>query len=389
MKKFLSVLLAVCVILSSSITAFAATAPSLDTVLEQIEGATTYLTKDVEKYTVNTATDFALIAEAGGNVDRFADSFIADVKANLEANDGKIISAYGENLATYGAVIVALNMLGEDPSDFYGYNIEKAFLALDPTVPYSIPSYYRLMTTGALLCSEESAEQFLEKLCDTYISNYYTMGKGADYYGFSCDNTAYFIEAIMAGTYVTDKYNDVLADAIKVVDSYKVDGGYCYNPEYGTQANANSTALALVAHSLYSSTVLAENEFYDLVNSIYADLCKFEGSGAGIFTYEGEDSVVSTKDALTALSYYSVDVALQEMPNEEDPSNPAPTPEKPSKKDPAANKETTTGTATTAAKKNTSKKSPATGAGAAVIAAPTAIAFAGLAVLAAKKKDSE
>jgi len=387
MKKFLSVLMAVCVLLSSSITAFAATAPSFDTVMEQIEGATAYLTKDVEKYTVNTAADFALIASAGGNIDRFADSFIADVKANLEANDGKIISAYGENPATYGAVIIALNILGEDAANFYGYNIEKAFLALDPTVPYSIPGYYRLMTTGALLCNQTGSEEFLEKLCDTYISNYYTMGKGVDYYGFSCDNTAYFIEAITAGTYVTDKYDDVLADAIKVVDSYKVDGGYCYNPEYGTQANANSTALALMAHSLYSYTVMEENEFFDLVNGIYADLCKFEGSGAGIFTYEGEDSVVSTKDALTALSYYAVDVALQEEPDEEDPSEP--TPEKPTKKDPAAVKETTTKAATTSAKTNTSKKSPATGANAAVIAIPTAIAFAGLAVLAVKKKDSE
>ncbi len=214
------------------------------------------------------------------------------------------------------------------------------------------------------------------------------MGKGADYYGFACDNTAYFIEAIIAGSYVTDKYDDVLADAIKVVDSYKVDGGYCFNPDYGTQANANSTALALVAHSLYSYNTMAENEFYDLVNSIYSDLCKFEGSGAGIFTYEGEDSVVSTKDALTALSYYYVDVALQETPDEEDPTDPSTPPEKLPTKNPDTIKETTTNT-TTSAKKNTSKKSPATGAGAAVIAVPTAIAFAGLAVLAAKKKDSE
>ncbi len=149
MKKLLSVLMAVCVILSSGITAFAAQAPSSARVSEQIEGATAYLTNGVEKYTVNTAIDFALIASAGGDVDRFADAFIADVKANLEANDGKIVSAYGENLATYGAVIVALNALNEDPANFYGYNIEKSFLALDPTVPYSIPSYYRLMTTGA------------------------------------------------------------------------------------------------------------------------------------------------------------------------------------------------------------------------------------------------
>ncbi|MDE6470732.1 MAG: hypothetical protein K2L19_06895, partial [Eubacterium sp.] len=127
MKKILSVLLAMCVMLMTSITAFAAQTPSTDKVQKQIEGAVAYLTADAGSYGVDQALDFSFLADSGADVSKFADGFIADVKANLDANNGRIVAAYGESLATYGSVITALIALGADTTDFYGYNIEESF----------------------------------------------------------------------------------------------------------------------------------------------------------------------------------------------------------------------------------------------------------------------
>lgn len=359
MKKVLSVFIAVCVMLMTSVTTFAAEAPTLEKVEEQINGAVKYLTDSVASYGVDDALDFYIISENMEDIDKYADGFLNDVKANLDANGGKIVSSYGENLATYGAVISILIDLGEDPADFNGYNIETAFLAMDPTVEPASPSYYRAIVQGAFYCEADESIEFIEKVCDTYVEKYYTMGQGVDYYGYSCDNTAYFIETLSFAYLVSDKYDSVLEDAIQVLDTYKVDGGYCFNPQYGTQPNANSTALALMAHSAYISEDMEDlDEYFDLVNGIYADLCTFEGSGAGIFTYDDQDSKSATHDALMALSYYYIDVLMQQDFEDEDPTEEDTTAAE-------ENNKTTTTTAsaetTATAKTNTSKKSPSTG----------------------------
>ncbi len=384
MKKALSLILSLAVMLMTSLTAFAAEKPSIDTVNAQIEGAVSYLSNGVT-YDVNNAVDFASIAESGVDLSSFKDNFVASVKENLEANNGKIVSSYGESLEGYAAVIISLQALGEDTTDFYGYNIEGAFLAMDPTADPASPNYYRLITKAALYC--ENGESFLEQVCDSYIDKYYTMGKGADYWGFSCDNTAYFIDAVANGYAVSDKYEAVLDDAIKVLDTYKTDGGYYYsdvdylgNPITDLSPNCDSTALALMAHSAYQSSSLELDEYFDLVNGIYADLCTFEGSSTGVFTNKGSDNSYATKEALIALSSYYYDVALQDFiygsDDEESESTTTTT-------TPATTNQTDTDQ--TANNKNNSAKSPATGFSV-TAAAAAAAALAAMAVASGVKK---
>lgn len=391
MKKVLSVFLAICVMLMTSITAFAAEVPASEKVEKQINGAVAYLTKGVESYGIDDAVNFSNLTDTEADLSKFEDGFIKAVKANLDANDGKIVPSFGENLATYGAVINALLNLGEDTTDFYGYNIEKAFMAMDPAVLPSSPNYYRIIIQGAYLCDD--SDKFVEALCDTYISNYYEMGKGVDYYGYACDNTAYFIDAIACGNYLVGKYDDVLKDAIKVLDTYKVDGGYCYNP--GMQANADSTALALMAHCAYSSVDMDIEDnldaYFELVNGIYADLCKFEGSAPGVFTFDGEDSAYATQEGLVALSYYYFDVLLQEyirdsVDEEEEPTTDADI-KKPVKKPTTTVKTETTTSAPATTKTNTSKKSPNTGADVTAVSASIAL-FAAAGVFTVLKKKT-
>ncbi len=366
MKKLLSVILVIGILLTTSITAFAAEIPRAEDVKKQLNGAAEYLTKDTKSFGVDNAIDFCLMADSAADMTKFEKDFLKDVKANLDANNGKIISVYGENLASYSAVIIALNALLEDPSDFYGYDIEKAFLAMDPTVVPATPNYYRYIARAAFYCSHDNSEQFLKKALDTYIENFYTKGKGIDYFGFSCDNTAYFVDAL---SYLSDEYNDILADTINVIESYKVKGGYCFNPEYGKEPNTNSTALALLAHCSYAHGLDAIereedyasflNNHFDKVNSIYKELCVFESSSAGVFTYDNEASPYATKDAFAALDLYYYELLMQEALAEEEPSTED---DYTAKEDDISAHETTAVKANTTTQKTASvKKSPATG----------------------------
>lgn len=376
MKKTLSFLLALCLTLSVGFTAFASEKTVSEQVYEQIEGAVAYLTKGVESYGVDDAINYTVLLESGMDPDKFGDGFMADVKKNLEANNGKIIGAYGESLATYGAVIVALSYYDVDPTDFYGYDIVAAFMAMDPADTSFSPNYYRVILEATIYC--DNAESFAKSICDTYVSEYYTMGKGVDYYGYSCDNTAYFIDAM---SYYYDEYENVINDAYTVLGTYAVKGGYFSNAQYSTEPNTDSTALALMAYcNMAYSDSDKMDEYFEKVNSIYADLCTFEGSSTGVFisSYTGEDDAYATKEALMALQDYYIIALIQEDYDDDETTT------KPTVNKNDNNTESTTG----AVNKNKSVKSPATGSGS-MAAALAAAAFAGsVAFFAARKRQT-
>lgn len=209
------------------------------------------------------------------------------------------------------------------------------------------------------------------------------MGKGVDYYGYSCDNTAYFLSALSAARMFTDKYDAVTDDALSVIDTYKTDGGYCFDPQYGTQASANSTALALMAHSDYIlSSSDTDGDYCCNPDDIYNELCAFEGSKTGIFTYDGDDDAYTTKEAMIALvSYRDVLISLS-ADNDNDNAQ-----EETTVTETTTDSNTTTTTATSSSGTNKSDKSPATGADTAAVCAASALAFAAAAIVVIKKKS--
>lgn len=381
MKKILSTVFALCIVLMSTMTAFAQEQALSEKIDEKINGAVAYLTNGVASYGADEAVDFAILASSGADVSAFKDDFISNIKSNLDANAGKIVSSYGENMATYAGVIIALNALGEDFTDFYGYNISDALLSLDPTVAPASLNYYLTIAQALSLC--DGADSFLVDLCDTYAVNY-TMGSGVDYYGFSCDNTAYFVGAVSYGLAADDKYLPILEDAISVIEQYKVDGGYCYNPAYGTDANADSTALALMANCLYRNAISQEPQsILEVTTPIYNDLCTFEGSQTGVFTFAGADSAYSTKEALISMIEFKKLAVICENNSvsiEEITTNKIDVVEDLPK--PAIEKESTTEPATQ--KENDVVKSPATGSPVLAVSALTALLAAG--IITAKKR---
>ena len=127
--------------------------------------------------------------------------------------------------------------------------------------------------------------------------------------------------------------------------------------------------MALMAYSALDDQEKADKA-YDL-------LCKFESKTTGVFTYDGEENLLATKDALTALGYYNDHLIGRIVSDPDDPTEP--TTKKNAEKT-TANKSTKETT-----KKSTSKKSPATGNNAAA-AGVMAITAAGACLLLAKKR---
>jgi LPXTG-motif cell wall-anchored protein len=175
-----------------------------------------------------------------------------------------------------------------------------------------------------------------------------------------------------------------MKDAFNVLESYKVDGGYVYDTAYGTDPNADSTALALMAYCSVFFDV--DDDDYDAyvekVNGIYDDLCAFEGSTTGVFQYYGEDNAYATSDALKGLEEYYLIAFIQDFDFDLDPDD-----EEELTTTPTTKNETTTKKSETTTKKNTSKTSPQTGASTGAIALSVALAGAGLTLFALKKKE--
>lgn len=403
MKKILAVITAICVMLTASITAFAQSQPKSEDVQKEINSIVSYITSQKEgNYTIDDAVDFYYLTKSGADLSKYNDKFIASVKENVKKNDGKLVSTYGESLATYAAVIDILSANEFDVTDFEGYDLTKAFSAM-PANSEINPYYYNIVIPALFYVEDEN---FAETVCKTFVDNYYTMGSGMNYWGYSCDNTAYFISAI---TYSVVEYPEQLNDAIKVIETYKTDGGYFCDNQYTTTLNADSTGLALMAYAEYEwlDSLLdeeAETINIDKSTEIYNQLAKFKTSTEGAYSFEvgGEPNAYATFDVLRGLISYNDVLSFKELIDTpidwddptDDPEDPTDeTTKKPESttklqlKPLVTQKTDAAETTSTETKKNTSKKSPSTGAGTATIAMSVALAGAGFAVLAAKKKE--
>lgn len=301
MKRFLSTLMACLIVMATATTVFAQDSVSPQTLANQQKGAVAFLTNGKDAYTLDDAVDYSTLVLSGADMSKYNDGFLADVKANLQKNSGKLVSSYGESLATYGAVILVLDALGEDVNNFNGYDVAKAFTAMAPDSVVGSPYFYRVIISAAYLLGKDD---FAKSICDSFISKCYTVGSGMDNYGFCSDNDGMFITAL--APYAKD-YSDTVADAFKCLEAYKTDGGYFSNAQWSTVANPDSTALALMAYSAYAY-YNDDKSAFDKATQIYNELCAFESKdNAGVFisTYTDAEDAFATKDALMGINEYA------------------------------------------------------------------------------------
>jgi len=263
---------------------------------KETKSAAEYLLKTKPALDITNAVDYLTYLKSGCDMSAYNDAFLASVKNNLDANGGKLVTApvagYSSEMGTYGAVIQILFILGINPTDFEGYNLVEAFESIDLSASYH-PYYYRVAI-------EAASEAFAKTLCDKYISDFYVIGSGMNYWGFSCDNTAHFLTAIAK---YKDDYKQYVDDAKALLETYTNENGAFYSYEY-TDVNTDSTATALMAYAAIGELDAAFNYHKNLIKN-------FESNKTGVFLYGGAENTYATKDCLLALEYFRNEIEAQ------------------------------------------------------------------------------
>ena len=276
----------------------------LDYLDKETKGAAAYLLNGVESLSVENAVDYLTYLKSGYDMSKFSNSFLASVKANLDANGGKLVTSevagYKSEMGIYGSVIQILFILGINPTDFEGYNLIEAFENLDLSASYH-PYYYRPAI-------EAASEAFAKTLCDKYIADFYVLGSGLNYWGFSCDNTAHFLSAIAK---YKDDYAQYVSDAKAVIKTYTKENGAFCDPQWAPDVNADSTALAMMAFASIGELESAFTYYKNLV-------LNFESDKTGVFCYTDEVNAYATKDTLLSLEYFRNEVENQSFEHPEE-----------------------------------------------------------------------
>ncbi|MBQ7740194.1 MAG: hypothetical protein IJT65_03055 [Eubacterium sp.] len=276
----------------------------LNYVLEELDAGVKYTFPNKSSLDLKDTLTLADYVLAEYDVGDYIPDFVQLVKDNLAANSGKLISPYSnkEDAALYGAAIIIFNAYDENTSD-----LTAAFSAIDyENAKPSSPYHYRFAVAGALYADDiELAKTIAQDLID---SNY-TMGKGMflgskDNPFYNCDNTAYFIMTLFPFRTILpgDIYKDYIDDALNVLKKYiKPNGAFCDLPAADGSAmspdvNADSTALAMGAYAALGD--------FDNAFKLYKNLVEGFESKTGIFTFGGQDSALSTMDAVRGLSLF-------------------------------------------------------------------------------------
>ena len=272
----------------------------------ETKGAASYLLNGAQSFGVENAVDYLAYLKSGYDMSSYNETFLASVKANLDENGGKLatpaVAGFDSEMGIYGSVIQILGILGLNAEDFEGYNLVEAFESLDLTAFYH-PYYYRVAI-------EAANETFAKTLCDKYIADFYTLGSGLNYWGYSCDNTAHFLSAIAK---YKDDYETYVDDAKAVIKSYTKENGAFCDAQWAPDVNADSTALSMMAFASIGEIETAFTYYKNLVEG-------FECDKAGVFGYTDDvnANAYATKDALLSLEYFRDEVKNQKFEHPEE-----------------------------------------------------------------------
>lgn len=280
MKKALSALLAVILVLSASQTVFGATKKDAQKVIETSVAFAFDGEYGKDGYSVDNSKNFYTLIKSGADVSAYKEGYLKSVKDALE--NGTL-----SGIMDIGMVMCCLSMLGESTEDFAGFSLNEMLAGADPAdCSYNPYAYYYAIEAASAAGLNETAEA----LCNELVK-YYTLGEGTDFwggYGTSADDLAMFILSLMP---LKADYAEYINDAFALLEGYYTDGGYT---NYG--ANADSTAYALAAYSADGSKAQAD-KIYDILIKNFYD----EATGGFKSDY---DEYYATADAVFGISFY-------------------------------------------------------------------------------------
>ena len=213
--------------------------------------------------------------------------FLTELSVNLVQNDGKIIVNGAENALYYAVAINILDILGEDYTNYRGYNLKEIFENCTQT---NIENPYYVMQAveaARTIGNDALAKRYIDKL----IEDTYTMGSGMKYYGYSTDNNGMFLATV---GYYKDDYQAYVDDAKALLESKKTANGY----DSGYGVSASTTTCALLAYTILGEEDKAVEAYKLLVDNFESP------NNNGVMQYEGEDNAYATSQAVRSLSYF-------------------------------------------------------------------------------------
>lgn len=356
MKKVLATLLAIMLVMSTSLTAFGA---SYSDVEEKMNGAISYAfdgNYGKDGYDVSDAKDLYILSRTDTDISSYLPAYKDSLNSTISTNGS----------LTLTQLALAVNILtnaGEDPATFLGSeNLLEDLENFDVTKsdsPYGL--VYAIEAASFNLLDEKAVELVKQ------LQTYYTLGTGTDFwggYGTSVDDLSMFLIGLSYYDDGTDEYQNMIDDAFALIEKDYSDEGYM---SYGTP-NADSTALALAAYSAYANEEKA-NDIYDiLVDNFYDESTGCFACHSTANKASWDDDYYSTADSLYGLTWYSYIAYVVDDDDETTTSN-----------------ESTTEATTKAT--STSTKSPNTGnSGIGVAASLAVLSLASIAIL--KRKEN-
>ena len=252
---------------------------------KEMLGGAEYLASLYSKFEAKDAINYLILLKSGYDMSSFEEGFLNNVKAALDGGEAN-------DIGILGATVQILEITGKNPYSFEGYNLVEMLEGLDLKEATYHPYFYRVAV-------EAAGEEYAKALCDDLIKDYYTLGSGMNYWGYSCDNTGYFLTTISR---FSDDYSEYVKDAKAVLETFKKENGAICDPQWVPDVNANSTALSMMAYASVGDLDTAFWYYKKLVDG-------FEGS-TGVFksvnyqTGKLEENSIATRDCLMALEYF-------------------------------------------------------------------------------------
>lgn len=239
---------------------------------------------------------FAL--KAGAENDKVIGKLNAVLKEKLAAYDETFLNPYastGVQTFALAAVTAYLQEQGVDVTAYEGINLltklEETFFAEAEPNPY-VYQYISAIAANTDKLSEKTINKVKTDVLSYYVSS--EAGTGIDYWGVSADNNGQVLTALVD---IYGKDADVKSKAAAALDwnaSQKDASGAIVS--WGA-ANASATAMAMRAAAQFGR--MDEAEAY------YKAMEQFRSTvNDGAYTYSGEDSIYSSRDALTGLLAY-------------------------------------------------------------------------------------
>lgn len=353
MKKIISSVLALMLVMSLTLTAFAA---DKSDVKSKIDSSIKYAFDGkfaVNGYGAKDSKNLLMHRKSGADVSKFKDAYVSSAKQWLDEGKGK------SDIVTLSMIIDNLDAYGVDTKNFEGYNLQEMLTSYDLNNYYNPFGVYYVTETAHRL----GLDDFGKKLANDFVKKYYKLGEGTNFwngFGMSADDIGAFVLGV--APYKAD-FKEYIDDALKLSDNFKSEGGYGVTAD---SPNADSTAMILAAYSAAGNKEKADE--------VYNILLKYYDDSFGGFT-SGNNAYISTANAVLALEYYYDFLNKEENNNS---GNEVVPPANNDKNDKEDSKEENL---------DKSDKSPATGATTAYLAV-SALALSLGATVALKKRDN-